>query len=223
MTARSGFPSTGDDDVAFSKWVNHFVTKNGSLAHQTDDRCYHPANYQARHLTCKVKNAHNVVADTFEPKFVKARSTYWTFDAVFIVDLFHESKCVFFNRLLATNNSQLFTGQLQDVQDYVWNQCRCDREDSPSQNDTIVTHHTEGHRVSTLSLPAGVLRRVDELTRSDAALFRVALIFFLKEVKFLETRLGRRVLCDDVLQKKTLELAYVMPNLTGTYRSARPC
>jgi hypothetical protein len=84
--------------------------------------------------------------------------------------------------------------------------------------DVHATHHANGHRSSMLDLPVDILQAVDALTRVDQALYTLALQQFVREMAWLENKLGRRVLCDDVLEQWEPELAYLNVSMTNLYR-----
>jgi len=52
--------------------------------------------------------------------------------------------------------------------------------------ETRVQHHAGTHRKSLRDLPTETLAKVEALTRVDVALYRMALMRFLKEIRWLE-------------------------------------
>jgi hypothetical protein len=90
-----------------------------------------------------------------------------------------------------------------------------------NNGDVHATHHDNGHRSSMLNLPVDILESVDALTRVDQAVYKVALRQFLREMAWLESKLERQVLCDEVLQQWEPELAYLNVSLTSMYRDVK--
>ena len=86
-----------------------------------------------------------------------------------------------------------------------------------------ITHHALGHRQDLRNLPRSALDKVAMLTRVDRELYLVALGEILVEVAWLESPagLGRRVLCDEVIEKLEPELAYLDMSFASLCRDAR--
>ena len=96
----------------------------------------------------------------------------------------------------------------------------------PRPNDLHVIHRDPGELTlgkltlnSTAMLPPDLRTKMDQVTRVDLELYRVALLNFVRETKHMERQLGRRVMCDDVLRRNEDELAYVYRNITALYYS----
>ena len=75
---------------------------------------------------------------------------------------------------------------------------------------TDITHHELGHREDLRQLLPSILAEVENLTRVERELYLVALKN-LTEIAWLESDavLGRWMLCNDVIDKWELELAYL--------------
>lgn len=222
MTKNTNFPRSGENDVAdFDQWLNHFLDKQQQQHPAGVDRynCYHPANYQSQFLSTDF-NAHqshgrtgnNVPLVAFDPNWTTVEETYWSFDWVAVVDFNHESKCLLYHRLLPKTDM---------IVDYLNNTCTCDGNRSIMSNtlsDVKIQHHQEGHVSELRTLPEQVLRKVAILTRVDMKLYVEALHQFIKEIVWLESELGRQVLCRDVLEEREPELAYLNVSVTDLYR-----
>ena len=62
--------------------------------------------------------------------------------------------------------------------------------------------------------------KMDRLTAVDKALFSVALRGFFREIKELEARVARRIMCPDVLQRMEPKLLYIT-SVTALYNVSR--
>jgi len=157
--------------------------------------CYHPANFQSRHLTQKQANVHGVKSlpekNKFEPNTTIAINTYWKQDFVPLVEFFHESQCILYFRL--GNNAP------HKAKSYLDDTCHCPQP-VDTHTDEHVTHHKKGHRSSLNSLPQKSLAIIANLTLIDSMVYTLTLGQFMQEIAWLEYTLGRRVLCGDVLQ-----------------------
>ena len=121
-----------------------------------------------------------------------------------LVDFYHVSKCMLFERLGGAAPAPSWApAAFANVSRYVEEYCRCAADGRTLQSgggaDVRWQHHKEGHRSTMTGLDATLLRKMDALTRVDAALLRLALPIFLGEAAALERRLGRKVLCDEFL------------------------
>ena len=175
-----------------------------------------------------------------EPDLQLSRKVYESMDWVALTEFFHESKCLFYFRLQPKSTH---------VQDYIHNTCHCQQQQPPefknnhadnnnhqgtivstmdadntttTTDDVHITHHDHAGRGSTmLDLPLDIVTAVDALTRVDQALYTWALEQFMREMVWLETRLGRRVLCDAVLEQWEPELAYLNVSVTTLYKNEK--
>ena len=219
QTIHTAFPRGGGEEQDFKTWLGSFLDMDRGFNTSSDRyKCYHPANYQARALTCDVKEPHDVVGSppVYEPSFEHAKRSYHEFSWVGLNDFFLESKCLLYYRIRG----------LAKAEDFIDRYCRCDdRAQGASKRKekgvAHVVHHANGHRDTTTMLDAVVLALIDRLTRTDLRLFRMALDVFLKEVIVMENALGRRVLCDATLRAAEQELAYFTPNVTARYAAHR--
>lgn len=211
VTNGTPFPRSGDapgqDVVDFGSWLGHFVPLGGV----DDFHCYHPANYQSRHLASHVPgpDPHGVKEipespERFEPNLDVALNTYWGQDWVGLAEFYHESKCLLYHRL--GSNAP------DEVKAYVEKTCRCPKPDD--DGDEHVSHHSEGKRSMLRDLPADHLSKIKTLTKVDTQVYKVALEQFMKEIGWMESdlALGRRVLCDPVLRGIESELQYLDVN-----------
>lgn len=220
-TKNTGFPRSGnnteeDDEFDFNLWLDHFVPMGPEKIDMY--RCYHPANYQSRALTSKSKDPHGVDQSNlnrFEPNATTALRTYWEMDFVAITEFTHESRCMMYYRLGPNAPLKALL--------YLDNLCTCHpKKQSQSIEPVHIIHHVLGHRSTLRDLPQNVLSKIEELTAIDSQIYIIALKEFISEIAWLESNsaLGRRVLCDDVLEKKEPELAYLDLNVERLYLDA---
>lgn len=238
VTNGTSFPRSGSDEQHdekdFNAWLDHFLIRTSlndhtleTLSFPTTDiddyNCYHPANFQSRALTSIITKPHHVEfaqgnhEPIFEPNVSLALETYWNHDWVGLADFFHESKCLLLHRLTPNGNSMTWLS----IQEYLNSTCRCD--DTSNQSilapDAKVIHHQEGHRASLLNLNLDIRSKVDGLTRTDVHVYKVALLEFLREIVWLESHdaLGRRIICENVLEKMDSELSYLNMSIIHQY------
>ena len=220
-TNNTGFPRSGNntatDESDFQLWLDHFLPMSSNT--QDMYSCYHPANYQSRHLTQTKSNVHGVkglpASNKFEPNLTIAINTYWQQDFVPLVEFFHESKCILYFRL--------GTNAPHQAQSYLEDTCHCPQpvpSNNETQTDEHVTHHTLGHRSSLHNLPQQSLTMIANLTVIDSVVYTFALGQFMQEIAWLEYTLGRSVLCGDVLEKLEPELEYLDLSVTLLYTDA---
>ena len=137
-----------------------------------------------------------------------AMDTYDNLDFVALVEFVHESQCMLYYRL--------GNGAPTAATSYLSNSCHCDEkqqsEEEHKKNDTVyVQHHSMGKRSNLRDLPVTTLSKVATLTSADSFIYLNALKHFMEEIVWLESEdaLGRRIVCDDVLNKWEPELAYL--------------
>lgn len=214
VTKGTSFPRSGkseeDDMYDFDKWLDHFAN-NG-----TDNYgCYHPANYQSRALTAKLKGGldpHGVakipVGQRKYPSFSRAISIYSDYDWVGLTEFFHESQCLLYYRLNGAS-----------IGNYIEKHCRCPREGNNTSAITV-THHKYGHRQVLRTLPAHMLQKISTLSGVDVQVYRYALYQFLKEIVWLESpaALNRTIVCISSLHRSEGELFYLGVNVSSLYR-----
>ena len=185
--------------------------------------CYHPANFQSRALPSTLDDVHDGTGGV-DPNMTLAMTTYNNLDFVALVEFVHESQCML--------NYRLGDEAPPAALSYLSNSCHCEKQqdDHPNkQNVFVQRHHSHGkrsnHRVR--DLPAATLSKakVSNLTTADALIYVHALRNFMDEMAWLESddALGRRVVCDDALEKWEMELAYLDDgnfSVTELYRDA---
>ena len=100
---------------------------------------------------------------------------------------------------------------------YLDSTCTCSSSSSNSstalQQDVKFEHTTTYKRDSMLDVSDEVVNKIDALTYTDQDLYKAALEKFINEIVSLEFQLGRRVICDNVLETTSLELAYLGINI----------
>jgi hypothetical protein len=226
MTNGTEFPRSGStpaDDVRdFRIWLNHFLNNAHTKPTRTGGcyGCYYASNFQTNYLTSTaVRPGHrNDTKAVLEPDIGQSIQVYESMDWVALSDFFHESKCLFYHRL---------DPKTAQINAYLREVCRCGQSTSSTSSskqevkDVHATHHAGGHRSSMLDLPTDILHAVDALTRVDQQLYKVALKRFVQEIVWLETELGRQVLCDNVFEKWEPELEYLGMNITSMYKDEK--
>ena len=214
------FPRSGDkyedDEVDFDSWLAHF----DSMGNETTNHynCYHPANFQTRALTSPLDDVHDGRGG-FDPNMALAMNTYNNLDFVALVEFVHESQCMLYYRL--------GDKAPPPAASYLSKSCHCEKQlEEDEKNETVyVQHHNMGKRSNLRDLPSATLSMVTKLTSADSFIYVNALKHFMGEMAWLESdnALGRRVVCDDVLEKWEPELAYLDNgrfNVTQMYRDA---
>lgn len=223
ITKNTTFPRSGkspEDDIRdIEVWLDHFLPMDNN--HVGCYNCFHAANHQSRHLDAKVRMPH-CMADMpddeyrFEPNLNNSLATCWNQDFVAIVELLHESSCLMYFRLGSEAPPKAIR--------YLDQKCRCPPPvvDDETLKTKHVMHHKWGHRGDLRRLPHGILRKIEKLTRVDRELYLVALKELLNELAWLESplALGRRVLCEDTLDKWELELTYLDVSFRSLYKKA---
>ena len=218
-TKNKAFPRSGDkyedDEVDFDSWLAHFADNNTHYYN-----CYHPANFQTRALTSQRRYVGSGRGG-FNPNMTLAMKTYNNLDFVALVEFVHESQCMLYYRL-GDKAPPVATSYLSKT-------CHCEKQQQHEEykkNETVyVQHHKMGKRSNLRDLPPATLSKVANLTSADSFIYVNALKHFMDEMAWLESdnALGRRVVCDDVLEKWEPELAYLDAgrfNVTQMYRDA---
>jgi hypothetical protein len=227
------FPGNGTDaagDVEdFAKWINRFVDnetqtlRKDKISRKDSFGCYHPANYQSRPLVSVDKNPHRPAsAKELVPDTTISNQTYWFMDWVAIAEFYHESKCLLFHRMVPKS---------EEMQNYLNETCHCrqpplfysseQQQHHHYQPDAKLLHHDGRRRETMRDLDGSILQLIATATAVDMKIYRTAVQQFLREMVWLEDQLGRRVVCDDVLQKWEPELAYLNVSLSQCYRQER--
>ena len=198
--SKSYIPHSGSHQHDFEQWVDYYMHPLGKRW----QGCYEPWNYQARAMTSGQKCPHSVSlhdAD-YEPSFDAAMASYLEADWVGLTDFYDESLCLMLSRLQSARAAALFSTT-----------CGCDNKASVLDV-KVVTH---GDVDSTAVDVHPILAvKMDRLTAVDKALFSVALRGFFREIKELEARVARRIMCPDVLQRMEPKLLYIT-SVTALY------
>jgi hypothetical protein len=211
--AHSSKPNNETDLVDFSVWLDHFLWSGHPSMKKLDMYgCYHASNYQSRVFVSNQAKPHAVqTLDELLPDWNMTQATYWKeLNWVSMAEFFHESQCLLSYRLaLGKESSAAKHVAVAWAEEYLDKYCRCPAIPKDESDSTgIVTHHAEGHRSQFYDMDPLILERMAHLTETDMRLYEMALYQFLNEMIWLESRLGRRVLCDTVLAAQELELAY---------------
>jgi len=173
---------------------------------------------QTRALTSPLDDVHDGRGG-FDPNMTLAMNTYNNLDFVALVEFVHESQCKLYYRLGDKAPPAAAS--------YLSKSCHCEKQNEEDEkNETVyVQHHSMGKRSILRELPNATLSMVANLTSADSFIYVNALKHFMDEMAWLESdnALGRRVVCDDVLEKWEPELAYLDGgrfNVTQMYRDA---
>ncbi len=221
--ARPGAPSFPASDVdepivgGFRRWLEHFG-ENWTVA-RGDWQCYHPRSLQARALTCSLAqntSQHRVLGNEHSaifPNAARAILHMRSMSHVGLVDLFPESWCLL-----------LFTVGTRPLP----NSCDCEGREAAlvrplgpadprrlGRSDDVIdgmAHENsmeDTHKLDVSTLPADVLRLIDDLTEADVQLYRAAALRVVRELRDAERSTGMRLLCDTSLKRLTNATRYI--------------
>lgn len=226
ITHDTDFPRQGTAEHGFEQWLDVFLDPTQLAKGEVEVgerldffRCYHPSNFQSRHFISADRVCHGPVSPftnrSAPPQFVPdpalVMQQYWLHDWVAITEFYHASKCL----LLSRFDPQSPHGAA--AQRVLREECWCNTTSAVPATDAHIVHHAGGHRESMTDLPPRILRKIDALTATDAFLYTSAAKIFMAEVRLLEKKLGRRVLCDHELAKADKELGYLFPSVSALY------
>mmetsp|Transcript_29582 Transcript_29582/g.62843 ORF Transcript_29582/g.62843 Transcript_29582/m.62843 type:complete len:413 (-) Transcript_29582:1406-2644(-) len=218
VTNGTNFPNSGNeveceecDETDFDRWLESFLPMGPDKERYYN--CYHPANYQSRALTSHHVNPHGVDNHQHRPNLTLAEETYRDFDFVASADFVHESRCLLYYRLGPDAPANTVS--------YLNTACNCNNQSGV--DDVHVSHHALGHRATLRDLPPRTLSKIENLTQIDTEIYITALKDFIARIAWLESKsaLGRRVLCDSILEKWEPELAYLNLSVTELYNGVR--
>ena len=169
------------------------------------DTTRRPWNFQARVLTSNRRKAHAVERGVFEPDLNATIRSYFRLDYVGLTNFFHESRCLLLHRLAYKTES---------LTRFFNKTCRCNADGTaPRAHEEHVIHGAATVHSDT-PLSAELEAKIDRLTRIDAGLFLVALKHFFVEMKWLETSIGRKVMCRHTLLHARDKLLYITDVVT---------
>ena len=225
VTRDTAFPRSGQDadgDLRdFITWMDHFVDDQSPTGAQlkrgtsSDSyNCYHPANYQSRPLVTDQKNPHKPTGDDeLVPSAALSNQTYYYYDWVAVTEFYHESKCLLYYRIQPRTLA---------MQEYLDQTCHCRlptiAQETKHISDVQNLHHDGRRRQTMRDLDPTVLAKIQAATETDVTLYKTALEQFLtQEIPWLEAALGRRVVCDKILDKWEPELAYLDVSVKALY------
>ena len=199
---RSRIEKNGTGQHDFEAWLQYYLHPLGKpwLG------CYEPWNYQARALTSSKRAPHNVERD-FEPSFGEALAAYLHMDWVGLQDFYEESMCLFYGRLEQTAEVRRLLSTCGCGLDNTHPALVHIRHYNISFNDT---------NSSAVTFTPALAAAMDRITVVDKVIFSVALRGFFSELKRLEARLGRRIMCPAALRRAETQLAYIA-NVTAVY------
>ena len=225
---KGGFPRDSKDVMTnFDHWLDHFInitTNSTSNATTNLDSfgCYHPVNLQSRFLTTNAAKPFipsmnmNYFRDHWMPypNYIEVEHNLHDFDWVGLTDFFHESKCVLYHRLVKGSGIKNETITTM-ITEYLDSTCICSVSSNSTalQQDVKFEHTTTNKRDSMLDVSDEIVNKIDILTHVDQDLYRAALEKFMNDIVSLEFQLGRRVICENVLETASLELAYLGINI----------
>ena len=225
-----GFPRDSKDVMTnFDHWLDHFISTT-TTTNLDSFGCYHPVNLQSRFLTTDAVRPFipsmnmNYFRDHWMPypNFTEAEHNLHDFDWIGLTDFFHESKCILYHRLAkggGTKNETITTM----ITEYLDSTCTCSSFSNSTalKQDVKFEHTTTNKRDSMLDVSDEIVNKIDELTHVDQDLYRAALEEFMNDIVSLEFQLGRRVICENVLETASLELAYLGINIKDEVHAKR--
>jgi hypothetical protein len=209
VTSNTSFPRDDSLSEGFVKWIDHFCEDPNGTRTDSSGRyhCYHPSNYQTRALTSANPSPHGIERDPMHPNLEQALHGIVHSVAWFgVTEFFDASMCLFLGSLSPTTN----TIQLQ-----IASRCRCDAATPPAYKSH--TAHKSSDFAPVVSLGETHQECIEKLTSVDRQMAAQAVKLFFKRVIQYEARLGRRVLCDSVLQKQQPVMRFTVPNVTELY------
>jgi len=233
-TVRNGkdFPRDDEDVMTnFHHWLDHFInittTKSNNITNLDSFGCYHPVNLQSRFLTTNSARPFiptmnmNYFRDNWVPypNYTEVEHNLHDFDWVGLTDFFHESKCLLYHRLAKGDHGIIMNETITTmITKYLDSSCTCSSSSSSNssaalQQDVKFEHTKTYKRDSMLDVSDEIINKIDALTYIDQDLYRAALEKFINEIVSLEFQLGRRVICDNVLETASFELAYLGINV----------
>jgi len=180
VTNGTAFPRRGlGGGDGFETWLDHFLEANGTAALGSAGayNCYNPWNMQARALACGPNGDSHRPTDVrwLRPAAGAAMETLdHKVDVVGLVELYAESWC-----LVEAKTS----GRLPP-------ECSCGAE---TRKERHVSHGVPAHDWRAFS--PSVARKVDDLTRVDAAVYAAAVSRFFADVARVERTFKRTILC----------------------------
>jgi len=214
-------------ETNFESWLDHFLHADGQSLDNNGPRnfterfynCLHPANYQSRSLAGPARNsAKGPDPDRSDPHRFEPdagavrRAREGEFAWIALSEFYGESECLLFHRiLLAGDGDPGVRAMRRLLAEHVERRCRCPPSPGGGVETVHFTHFNESKRSSMLDVGLGILEKLDRLVRIDTISYREALAQFLREIAWLESdgQLGRRVLCDDALERWGPELRYL--------------
>ena len=167
---------------SFEEWIEEWYLRprfGNYDIYEDEEFCYCPYNLQSSHFVCKSESSAkycHASADVHQ-----AVANLESASMVGIEEAYHESICLFHARLLGSLPSH----------------CACESEAWQRYVETEIRHrHGDEAYGSVLLSSAETLRKVDEMTRDDRALYAAAVRRFLRDLEGLEQSQGVRVLCE---------------------------
>jgi len=177
VTANTSFPRDSIDAIGMREWVNFF--HDDWHPKKGDFHCYNPWNMQTRYLA--TRDAHHLsTIDLKEPSVAIAEKNLRNLDFVGCVDYYKESMCA----LSFVLDGTFFEG------------CVC------SENKVNFTHLTHGvPKHSIEDLDETTIAKIDNMTTSDAKLYKRFLKSFLWKILQLEEELDIQIMCKENKEK----------------------
>eukprot|EP00435_Cladocopium_sp_Y103_P041046 s1421_g11.t1 len=174
---------------SFDAWINewHENPRWGDYDIYDDDEfCYCPYNMQSSRLACNSKTTAKYCHKNAD--FAIAMKNLESASIIGVVEAYHESVCLFSARL---------TGSLPE-------HCDCESASWNAYLETHVSHREDAADEaygSIKDVPKDVIHKVDDMTKEDRILYQAAVRRFTTDIKEVELRFGKRILCDSPLQR----------------------
>lgn len=170
-TNNTSFPRQSQDAAGMRAWVNFFY--DDWYPEKGDFNCYNPWNMQTRYLA--TPDAHHLsTIDLKEPNVAIALKNLRNLDFVGCVDYYKESMCAL-NFVL---NGTLYEG------------CVCGEHEADLAHET---HNVPKHSIEDLN--ETTIAKIDNMTTSDAKLYKRFLESFLWKILQLEEKLNVQIMC----------------------------
>ena len=233
------FPRTGSATDGFERWTRHFCTDLQGAHTDPSWRygCYHPSNYQTRALTSNSSEPHGIEEDPAAPNAKLAVDALRHNLSWFgVTEFFDASVCLFMGAIAGSPPEAPLP---ENISAYVDQKCRCDdgsrgrgSASSGSASSSSIANYVSHIPVKAAfphaldsaganELGAAGQTCLEKLTATDTKMVRHAVQIFLKRIVLFEQKLGRRVLCDNVLQKQQPLMTDTFDNVTQLYYASK--
>ena len=173
---------------SFSEWINEWYSapRWGDYdIYEDEEFCYCPYNMQSSRLACY--NEYDAKYCYPSADMQLAMTNLQKATMLGVVEAYHESICLFSVRIL---------GSLPE-------HCDCEGPLWDSYVETDITHRdNRSEPIGSINdMPTETIEKVDEMTRDDLSLYKAGMERFIHDIREVEERFGKNILCDAQLLK----------------------